>query len=317
MFKGVKMLLDHTLSTQDIDMKIYPRDLTHAIDLRKTVNIILSFNDIIATKIMPNIIRDFHNTLMSINAAASDIYIKLLPIAESLYNRLIRPDTRFEFSTAPLTDKAGKPVFKDGKMQFNPYKYKLIVRSPGKPIIVLSDIVIYNIDDPDKETLMLRKQDVEKLIKEDPEADIFKGKTAGMHPIRPDKLPGFPVNDPDNLLPELIVGNITGTKIYIPSLKYYYYNKKLLLDDLSVGKYKNKNSEYLRNKFSKQLSAIKTPSTKIYKGGRKQKKQTKRKKQTKKVKRKKQTKRKKQKRVRKQTKKQRQRQRQRQRILKR
>lgn len=280
LFEGsffLKMLLSHTLSTQDIDMKVYPRDLTTGIDIAKVIRIILSFNKVITRDIRPYIVHYFNDALINIRAVANDIYMKILPIADKLVEQLFSLETSFEFSKAPLTDTTGRPIYKGGKMQFNPYKYKLIVKTPGNSIIVLSDIVIYNVDDKDKETLILRKKDVEKLIKENPDAELFKGKTAGTHVINPAKIPGFSVNDPDNLLPELVIGNIGGTKIYMPSLRYYYYNKKLLLEDLPVGKYKNIDSEYLRNKFSKQINAIKSPSTKRYKGGRKQKNKTKRK----------------------------------------
>lgn len=191
----------------------------------------------------------------------------------------------------PVTDPYGIPVDTGKRPEY-------LREAPS--VYAMADIGLSNGD-----ASALRRE-VNELVRVHPDGTIYLSDSAGI----PDSvklgativdLTRLGVTNPERI-PQLVAYNILRHIAYVPSPKYYYYEKKLLYCDstaqpgealcrnyenwpgkpaVRAGRYNQPGSGYLDGKFTKSMTAISGMGTRRWQGGRK-KRNTRRKQSSKK-----------------------------------
>jgi len=180
----------------------------------------------------------------------------------------------------------GWPVF-DG--------YGLPVSSGEKPAYLNEAPSVYAMADiglPNGDASALR-QEINNLVRLHPDKAIYLTDSRGISDAiklgaTPVDLSRIGVSNPDRI-PQLVAYNILGHIAYVPSPKYYYYEKKLLYCDstaqpgealcrnydnwpgnptVRAGRYNQPGIRYLDEKFTKSITAVSRRGTRKWQGGK-------------------------------------------------
>lgn len=292
-----RFISNFSLQTNDFDLKLYPFNTDFSLNPESVLRILQetmrnlfymmnnSPNNILSFLEMWNIHILQPCILYETNNSKTYLQDNILPILNAMKSSNIK-------------------MYLNPKPE-NPYLLKLLIfeeiygKRQRPNIYVLGDIEIYNIENSMKEDKIQLREKIRTMILEDKDKviDFAKDKQSVMY-VNPSYVYG--VKDTKNVLPELIEAqvNISPYVFYMPSYRYYYYEKKALYCDMNkddeycenyeyeytdegmpkMNTFNSSENTYLERKFKKQLKSLKNPSMKsLYMGGKKKRKTMKKK----------------------------------------